>query len=489
MVTVCLQALGKYVFETSFRSRISCSNPALGVANDGSRPKSALPNPPSWLQNSTLAKATPPPPLESEQVSVPTRPSASITCTVGQMSTRVDFANIQDFHRLGMQILQQAHLASMCMATPAATPPVNLQMMQSQLLSASSIMPVSNVSMLNMSNNMMVPNSGSMQPMIQSTSSSAFQVATVPRPVSNPMLQHWPPAKDTSLPKEGWFLLSDLWVFLPQNYQYDIAEIAQNSNSSLMQGCFEVPWKQNPTIFVLVEFQHLLIYDSEGPLQILDNTEIKDPAPPSQRNAIMLRFRMVATRFASRMRSISELKVREYEQGKEVDLKVVQLTAACLTSVVENPDSLAVDASYWQQLAEIIAAAGCLQYVHRVRLVKISDQVTGLIADAHLNQAVIDADRFLPESELYYVAHNTTFSSCVSICKQGAFLPSKWNQDEVTWVPPLTFCARGHLTMEGVALRVLFAFFPGLRPGKWTTQNQSPEELTRISLRHTFGTF
>ena len=31
---------------------------------------------------------------------------------------------------------------------------------------------------------------------------------------------------------------------------------------------------------MLLEFQHLLIYDSEGPLQILDNTEIKDPASP-----------------------------------------------------------------------------------------------------------------------------------------------------------------------------------------------------------------
>eukprot|EP00439_Symbiodinium_sp_Y106_P006252 s9832_g1.t1 len=103
------------------------------------------------------------------------------------------------------------------------------------------------------------------------------------------------------------------------------------------------------------------------------------------------------------MRSISELKVREYEQGKEVDFKIIQLTAAYLTSVVENPDSLAVDASYWQQLAEIIATADCLQYIHRVRLVKISDQVTGLIADVQLNYAIVAQDRFLPESELYYV--------------------------------------------------------------------------------------
>ena len=150
-------------------------------------------------------------------------------------------------------------------------------------------------------------------------------------------------------------------------------------------------------------------------------------------NAVMLRFRMIATRSACRMRSISELKVREYEQGKEVDFKIIQLTAAYLTSVVENPDSLAVDASYWQQLAEIIATADCLQHVHRVRLVKISDQVTGLIADVQLNYAIVAQDRFLPESELYYVAHNTNFSSCVSICKQGAFRPSKWNQDDVTW--------------------------------------------------------
>ena len=50
------------------------------------------------------------------------------------MSTRVDFANFQDFDRFGMQILQQAHLASMCMAAPPTAPPVNLQMMQSQYI-------------------------------------------------------------------------------------------------------------------------------------------------------------------------------------------------------------------------------------------------------------------------------------------------------------------------------------------------------------------
>ncbi len=141
------------------------------------------------------------------------------------------------------------------MATPPTAPPVNLEMMQSQASSATSLMPAPNMSMMNMSSNqLMLPASGSMQPVVQS--SSALQVATgvrrhVPRPVSNPMLQHWPPAKDNSLPKEGWFLVNDLWVFLPPNYQYAIAELQQSSNCSLMQGCFEVPWKQNPTIFYL----------------------------------------------------------------------------------------------------------------------------------------------------------------------------------------------------------------------------------------------
>ena len=112
----------------------------------------------------------------------------------GWSSTRVDFANIQDFDRFGMQILQQAHLASMCMATPPTAPPVNLQMMQSQFSSATSLMPAPNMSMMNLSSNqLMLPASGSMQPVVQS--SSALQVATgvrpyVPRPVSNPMLQH-----------------------------------------------------------------------------------------------------------------------------------------------------------------------------------------------------------------------------------------------------------------------------------------------------------
>eukprot|EP00439_Symbiodinium_sp_Y106_P063001 s1759_g9.t1 len=130
------------------------------------------------------------------------------------------------------------------------------------------------------------------------------------------------------------------------NYQYDIAEVPASINCSLMQGCFEVPWQQNPTIFVLLEFQYLRIYDSQGPTQVLDNTEIKDPALPKPikfdfniLNAVMMRCRTVAARLPSRMRSISELKVREYVQGKEADQKVTQLTAAYLTSVVENPDS------------------------------------------------------------------------------------------------------------------------------------------------------
>ena len=45
-----------------------------------------------------------------------------------------------------------------------------------------------------------------------------------------------------------------------------------------MQGCIEVQWKQNPKIFVLLEFENLLIYDKEGPLQVLDNTEVRDTA-------------------------------------------------------------------------------------------------------------------------------------------------------------------------------------------------------------------
>ena len=56
------------------------SNQPSGVANDGSRPKSAFPNTPSWLPASTVAKPPPPPPppattepQQAEQVSVPTR--------------------------------------------------------------------------------------------------------------------------------------------------------------------------------------------------------------------------------------------------------------------------------------------------------------------------------------------------------------------------------------------------------------------------------
>ena len=223
--------------------------------------------------------------IDVDQASSTTRPCASITCTVGQMSTRVDFANIQDFDRYGMQILQQTHLASMCMVAPPAVSPVNLQMMQSQFSSAASVVPMSNMSMLNASTSSMDPMVNQLMPTTQPASSSALQLAPdvrscVPRPVSNPMLSHWPPATDNSLPKEGWFLLNELWVHLPMNYQYDIAEVPASINCSLMQGCFEVPWQQNPTIFVLLEFQYLRIYDSQGPIQVLDNAEIKDPALP-----------------------------------------------------------------------------------------------------------------------------------------------------------------------------------------------------------------
>ena len=299
------------------------------------------------------------------------------------------------------------------MVAPPAVSPVNLQMMQSQFSSAASVAPMSNMSMLNASTSSMDPMVNQLMLTTQPASSSALQLASnvrpyVPRSVSNPMLSHWPPATDNSLPKEGWFLLNELWVQLPMNYLYDVAEVPASINCSLMQGCFEVPWQQNPTIFVLLEFQYLRIYDSQGPIQVLDNTEIKDPALPKPikfdfniLNAVMMRFRTVAARSPSRMRSISELTVREYVQGKEADQKVLQLTAAYLSSVVENPDSLAVDSSYWQQLADIIATADCLQYVHRVRLFKISERVAGLTADIHLNQAVVSADRFLPESELY----------------------------------------------------------------------------------------
>ena len=100
----------------------------------------------------------------------------------------------------------------------------------------------------------------------------------------------------------------------------------------------------------------------------------------------------------------------------------------------------------------------------RVRLVKISEQVVGLIADTHLSQADIGADRFLQDSELYYVAHNTNISSRVSICKQGAFRPSKWNQEDLTWLPSLTFYARGHLTHESVAIRKAAEFKSETRP-------------------------
>ena len=95
------------------------------------------------------------------------------------------------------------------------------------------------------------------------------------------------------------------------NYQYDIAEVAANINCSLMHGVFEVPWQQSPTIFVLLEFQYLRIYDSQGPLQVLDNTEIKDPALPKPPkfdfnilNAVMMRFRTVAARSVTEQNEI-----------------------------------------------------------------------------------------------------------------------------------------------------------------------------------------
>ena len=228
-----------------------------GASAGGSRPKSAL----------KAAPPPPPPPPAVDQAAVPPQPSASITCTVGQMSTRVDFAN---------RSVRYADLAASTFGCHVyeypSHHPINLHMMQSQFTSASSIVLVRHFPVQKMSNTMQLAMSNNMQ-LAASNRSTTMQPVTsvqpyVPRPVSNPMLSEWPPAKDNSLPKEGWFLLSDLWLCLPGNYQYDISEIPSSRNCSLMQGCFEIPWKQNPTIFVQLEFENLLIYDKEGPLQV-----------------------------------------------------------------------------------------------------------------------------------------------------------------------------------------------------------------------------
>ena len=42
---------------------------------------------------------------------------------------------MSDFGRYGMQILQQAHIAAMCLAAPSATVPVNLHMFPQQQFS------------------------------------------------------------------------------------------------------------------------------------------------------------------------------------------------------------------------------------------------------------------------------------------------------------------------------------------------------------------
>ena len=181
-----------------------------------------LPDPPSWMGIGTMSTVPPPPPPPppAEQVAVPPPTSASITCTVGQMSTRVDLANMQDFDRYGTQILQQAHLGATCLATPPAAQPINLQMMHRSFTSAAPNITIQNVP-------------GNLQPGIQSASASTEPVASiqpyVPRPISNPMLSEWPPAKDNSLPKEGSFVLNVLWVCLPQNYQYEIARMCGDS--------------------------------------------------------------------------------------------------------------------------------------------------------------------------------------------------------------------------------------------------------------------
>ena len=95
---------------------------------------------------------------------------------------------------------------------------------------------------------------------------------------------------------------------------------------------------------------------------------------------------MSASRSARRLRSVSELKLREHVKG-EVDQNVIQPSAAYLTSMVDNPGNLAVHASYWHELAEIVAAADCLQNVRRVRLVKIAEQIVGFVADMSLEQS------------------------------------------------------------------------------------------------------
>eukprot|EP00439_Symbiodinium_sp_Y106_P080317 s5020_g19.t1 len=207
--------------------------------------------------------------------------------------------------------------------------------------------------------------------------------------------------------------MNDLWACLAQTYQYEICDVGLNKNCSLMQGCVEVPWKQNPIIYVVLERENLLIYDKEGRLQALDNTEIRDDNKEPTKldfnrfNAIMMKFTTIAARSSCKIRSVSELKLVECKKVKWTRQSFNLITAAYLTNIVDNPKSLAVDTSNLHELANIVAAADCLPLVRRARLLKITEQIVGLVAATSLEQSVISAERFLPESEPYYVARNT----------------------------------------------------------------------------------
>ena len=445
---------------------------------EGTRPKSALPNPPSRLP------PMPPPPVvsvpkacasvptvlhsgmqstlqqyhsgqpessaqngsNSQNLPAPVSGAVSISFSVGQMTTRVDFQSRQDFEAYGYNILQQAHGASMMLAMQSS------QMEMNQLHAWQGQGPQPNIQFLS------AGSSGW-------SNQSQQQLMPTPHVLFQPSVQSipWPYLLDSSLPKQGWVHVGSLFFHLPDE-AYLAGEYDERENQSPMHGSFETLWKQNPVFRVHRVFRDLKIYDKDGPLTITDavhfDFEALVPIFTKLRNVLLLAY--------GRRRSVSEIKL-ELPKTERVPAEVWHPAAQYMfnPSFAGNPQGLQVDWKHWVSLAKILASSGQLHNLQQVRLISLDKGCIGLVADVDLSHGVAKPSQFTGEDSgfnVYYVAHNTNPNAAASILSEGIFRPSKFDSKDINWTPSSMFYARGHMSSEMQAMATAARFYSDARP-------------------------
>ena len=246
----------------------------------------------------------------------------------------------------------------------------------------------------------------------------------------------WPFQMDPSLPAEGWWQVNGVFVHLPQQLQ---TELDDSLNKSVMMHSHEVPWKQNPTFYVLSEFSDLRLYDSKGPLTISDD----DHFDWSRLVPIFLRLKKLLVLAYGRCRSVSELSLRTYELGTS-DKQVLDFALQYMKSLLHNPENLSVPAKHWQTLAEIMLMADQIHVLEGMSLTKLRSGAVALVAKLNLDHAVSKPASFGKRNTIYHIAHNTSIDSAAHIIRSGIFRPSKFQTQDITWMPGFTFYCRGH---------------------------------------------